>query len=383
MAGYLFSLDSQSALGVCAQMGVYATKLSQPKNEKWRAPQEGTFADYSSMRAGDNVYFFVKRQIYGIGKLVKIHGHSRYHNFPHASTPSRFQYQQIQRDLLCDLGVGSEVQRFICFFRPDPCFFTTGVDMDDVLSSDPSRFKMLRVFWKRSFIKFDDDENQAFRNVLLQRNSFGNRWSLRYSTKHAATHVKIGAKIMSKRGYDLSVTPLLSSTAKGNGRVGHEAALEAGLVHQICERDSHTIKVFGKWDYVSHQVHASPFKPVDYMDKMDIFGYRYIPKHSPTISKFLIIELKAGSVGAADLLQLMKYVDWVKNEYASGDYSLIKAFVVGHSVNPGCQRTLKHSVERNFIYGFRPSTPMRWDDVTLVTYSYDSLRKRLDFNAVK
>lgn len=26
---------------------------------------------------------------------------------------------------------------------------------------------------------------------------------------------------------------------------------------------------FGTWDYVSHQVAASPFKPIDYMDKND------------------------------------------------------------------------------------------------------------------
>jgi hypothetical protein len=25
----------------------------------------------------------------------------------------------------------------------------------------------------------------------------------------------------------------------------------------------------------------------------------------------------------------MKYVDWVKNEYAYGDYSMIKAFMIG------------------------------------------------------
>ena len=31
-----------------------------------------------------------------------------------------------------------------------------------------------------------------------------------------------------------------------------------------------------------------------------------------------------------DVLQLMKYVDWVKNEYAFGDYGMIKAFIVGN-----------------------------------------------------
>jgi hypothetical protein len=30
--------------------------------------------------------------------------------------------------------------------------------------------KFKRAFWKLSFIKFSDEENQAFKNILLRRN---------------------------------------------------------------------------------------------------------------------------------------------------------------------------------------------------------------------
>lgn len=42
--------------------------------------------------------------------------------------------------------------------------------MDDVLSSDPDAFKMLRVFHQRSFIKLDDVENRALKSFIIQRN---------------------------------------------------------------------------------------------------------------------------------------------------------------------------------------------------------------------
>lgn len=50
-----------------------------------------------------------------------------------------------------------------------------------------------------------------------------------------------------------------------------------------------------KYDYVTHQVIASPFKPLAYIDKMDIFAYRYLenfPDTEKPIEKYMVIELK-------------------------------------------------------------------------------------------
>ena len=67
------------------------------------------------------------------------------------------------------------------------------------------------------------------------------------------------------------------STALGQlypgGDIKHEMAIEAAILHKL-SNDSETL--FGKWDYISHQVPASPFKPVDYMDRIDIFAYKFI-----------------------------------------------------------------------------------------------------------
>ncbi len=381
MPGYLFSLDSNASLAQCVTTGVYSTKLNISEAGSWNAPQEGTFADYCSMRAGDNVYFFIARKIYGIGTLLNVGPDCKYLNFPQAADPTPVSYDDVRPHLLYDFGIESPSQRFICFFRPDPNFFKKGIDMDEVLLSNPESFKILRVFWKLSFIKFGDEENQAFRDVLLQRN-FTAVENPSADNVYDPQHQNIHQQVLAKNPgglYRLNAAPMLSSVANDDSSIRHEMALEAGLIYQITIRDPETVALFGDWDYLSHQVPASPFKPIDYMDKMDIFGYRYIPNHPPTVAAFLVVELKKGIITKDDLLQLMKYVDWVKNEYAMGDYSLIQAFMVGFEYTDECLASLSDSVERNFIHGFRPSTPMKWNRVTLVRYQYNSANQKLDF----
>src|SRR5260370_10494615 len=66
----------------------------------------------------------------------------------------------------------------------------------------------------------------------------------------------------------------------------------------------------------------------DYMDKMDLFGYSYVPGFKPTKSRFLVCEIKRDAAHLEDIDQLMKYVDWVRDEYCYGDYAMIRAFLV-------------------------------------------------------
>jgi hypothetical protein len=168
MAGYLVSLDNIESLRLYAEHGVYATKLSAP-SAGWAKHHEGTFADYATMQAGDNIYFFINRRIYGIGRLTVVGSDCKYFNYQGAGRPQVLEYEILKPSILWDEGTQSVNQRCICVFEPDPDMFKNGIDMDDVLSSKPSAFKMLRAFWKLSFVKFDDEENQAFRDIILKR----------------------------------------------------------------------------------------------------------------------------------------------------------------------------------------------------------------------
>jgi len=159
-------------------------------------------------------------------------------------------------------------------------------------------------------------------------------------------------------------------------------AVEAAIIFQLTIKHPQTTNIFGHWDYLTHQVIASPFKPIDYIDKMDIFGYRYIENQKPTLSNYLVIEIKRNAVNAQDVLQLMKYVDWVKNEYAFGDYGMIKAFIVGNEFTDDALAEFENIVERKFIYGVRPSVSATWNDVKLISYSFNEQTNLLDFQII-
>lgn len=369
MAGYLFLLDSEDALSSCIERGCYATKITEPRGY-WSVAAEATFGDYVTMKPGDDVYFFIKRTIYGVGKLVRVSGDCRHLNFPDASSPTAFTDDQVNAVALVP-GDDSARQRWVCFFEPSPHFFRRGVDMDDMLSSNPSAFRMLRAMWKRSFIKFDDEENQAFRDAILKANQqcLTNPTSLdRFDDTHGLSHERASG-IAVGEDYRLDPKAVVSACATGL-RLSHEMALEAGILGQLHSGDEPTTQAFGRWDYLAHQVVASPFKPVDYMDRMDLFGYRYIPGYAPTISKYMVAELKAGTSGPADIEQTLKYVDWAADEYAHGDYSMIEAFLVAAEFSDECIAQYCQHAQRMFTRRRRPAQTETWRALHLVQYEH-------------
>jgi hypothetical protein len=390
MAGYLFSIGKKDnkpdfgALKKCIENGVYSTIISKT-TKTWLPHHEGTFADYCSMKEGDNVYFFLDRKIYGIGKLININGNCKFLNYPNANVPDNQNYNNVQDKLLYDTGENSVNNRFICTFEPFPFFFQNGIDMDETLSSAPEKFKILRAFWKLSFIKFSDLENQAFKDIILRRNleSISNpNQQNTFKSKFKVLHESIREKTNNSTDYNLDIGPFLNTINRKNGSLKHEMAIEASLIYQITNNSQNAINIFGTWDYITHQVIASPFKPVDYMDKMDVFGYKYIQNQKPTISDYLVVEIKKDEINSQDILQLMKYVDWVKNEYAYGDYSMIKAFMLGFSYTQDALDTYLENVERKFIKGVRPSVSTEWKNVKLIQYRFNEENNLLDFTDI-
>lgn len=67
----------------------------------------------------------------------------------------------------------------------------------------------------------------------------------------------------------------------------------------------------------------------------------------------------------------MQYVDWVCNEYASGDYSKIEAYVVGERVIHDIRPIIADICQRSFIAETHPAKPEKWADLKIVKYSID------------
>lgn len=375
MAGYIFTLNNLDSLNEIIENGVYSTNLKIPKNNNWGIHHEGTFADYLSMTTGDNVYFFIKRKIYGIGKLVKIAGDCKLLNFPNADVPVVGDFKNIKNSMILNKSEVNVQNRFLCTFVGAPAFFKNGIDMDDVLASNPSAFKMLRVLWKLSFIKIDDVENKALFDVILKSNEAAIKESSMQFQYSKIVHNRVST--LYNNDYKVTANNILSLASSGK-EIRHEMAIEAGVIDYIKNSDN---SIFGKWDYISHQVVASPFKPVDYMDKMDVFGYRFIPGYE-TINKFLIVEIKK-DIGVIEVLnQIMKYVDWVNQEYSYGDYNMIEAYIVANDFTQEIIQFKEDIAKRSFTMGRRPPITYEWSNLKLIKYRYNEQSQELEFEEV-
>lgn len=352
-------MDSKKSIESCFKKGIYATLM----NKKWTSPTDSVFADYLGMRPCDNVYFFSDRKIYGIGEIIE--ANPTHMCNPHASEPL-YNYKK-----------RGKIQRWGCAFKPAPYFFQNGVDMDDTLQSAPNAFKTLRAFERVSFIKIDDFENQALKDYILyyNREVLGKTPSNKEIYKCDSAKLAKCAEDLKRKNGSLNPSPFFDwAQNKNKTKYRRESALECNLMWDFASRACDSAKIFGDWDFVSHQVVASPFKPIFYMDRMDIFGYEYIPNHSPTILKYKVCELKKDEAGEKEINQCMKYVDWIRDTYANGDYSKIKAYLVASSFNL-CEGW-RDCIQRNYVSGSHDLIALCWNDLTLVQYRYDSTQKR-------
>lgn len=387
MAGYIFALNNIEALSRMIENGVYSTNLSEPKyiksqnKHQWGSHHEATFGDYFSMKEGDNVYFFIKRKIYGVGELISIDNESAILNYPEALNPSLKEYKDISNYILYDNN-NSIDNRLICIFKPSPYFFKQGIDMDDALLSNPDSFRMLRAFWKLSFVKVDDKENIALRNIIIKRNKRflnelnNNKHIFPYKTKKVNL-----IKDKADESYKISDAEIINSASDVDDKeyLRHEMAIESSLIYNLTRKSKSTNDIFGEWDYISHQVIASPFKAIDYMDKMDVFGYKYIPEFN-IISDYLIIEIKKDSATIETVDQVIKYVDWVNQEYTHKDYSMINAYIVAYDIPQDVIEYTEEIAIRNFTKGTRPTISEVWTNLKLVKYKRD--KDKIQYNII-
>lgn len=363
MAGYIFAVDKKVGIERIIDFvhdGYYSTSVNC--DAKHPTSFEATLGDYCTMRKGDYIFFFSDRNVYGAGKLTKVLFDCKYQNYPEACKllDEYTGFDDIKNKILFGPNETDLMFHWICFFEPCPEFYLDGVDMDDLLQYKPETISELRTFWKKSFIKVGDDEANTIRDFLMLRNH--GRKTMAFSP---AFHNVMKSKIT--KDYLLSPDDLAINCLSGT-EIRHEMALEAILLKRLSAGKD---KIFGTWDYLSQQVCASPFKPVDYMDKIDIFGYKYLRiGKEKVISKFLVIELKAGEADIDAVNQISKYIDWVCKKYTFGDYNRIEAFIVAHGFDNLNIGDAKKEASRNFNIGSHPILFKTWSNLRFVKYDY-------------
>lgn len=366
MAGYVISIGNKNEeeLFEMISTGVYGTILNIKKT--WSQQNEGTLADYLSMKSGDHVYFFRDRKIYGVGELIGVGDHDcKLLNYKGSDVPNTYPITQKE------MVINNPSVRFICTFKPKPAYFKKGLDMDYVLQSNPEAFRMLRVFWKLSFIKIDDKEDKALFDIVLRENEI----YLSAENYQIQPNYSLHDKLMDKSSKELNLSlGKIIQESRVTNKFKREMSLEAAVIERLSNSN-----VFGNWDYVSHQVVASPFKPVDYMDKMDIFGYKFITGFD-TISKYLVMELKKDRIGNEVVNQTMKYVDWINQEYSNGDFDMIEAFIIANEFDEGVIEHCENFAIRKFTKN-KPAINKVWNNLKLIKYEVDE-ENQVTFNRI-
>jgi hypothetical protein len=157
-------------------------------------------------------------------------------------------------------------------------------------------------------------------------------------------------------------------------------ALEAATMYSLTRNQPETGGIFGAWDYLSHQVPASPPKPSMWMDRIDVFGIRMLPGFPRVADRFLCCELKRAAATPEHVEQIMKYVDWVKDEYAAGDYSMIDAILVAREFPQATCTRARQRAARLYTHGRRPPRTEEWRALRFVRYAYDSDLEKLEFS---
>lgn len=345
-------MAKEYALNHCILTGTYSAKSAENGG-----PFIGTLADYLGMKAGDDIFFFTNRRIYGIGRLIAIDG-----------CECRFRIHPKNQMAEADLVESKDpaIHQFTCTFVPSPFFFKEGADMDEVLMFSPEKIKSLRFFSGKSFMKLDDVESEAIKNVIARKNekfldTYDERFHFEYSDE---THKKILESLRTyKSAYVLSVFDFMKKNRKG--WVTSEYYIEGAIMDLLRNHESREI---GKWDFIGRQYPASPPKPSEYEEAMDLFGYRYVPGFPNAISKYLVIELKVGTIIKDDVQQTMKYVDWISREYTKGDYSMIEAYTIGFDKDTDIETEIEDIVERNYIIESRPVENRKWQNLRILSY---------------
>lgn len=376
MAGYVFAVSKDSWNSLCNEnlkYGHFSPYTPEIRDEHLETGKErsrksinkvlaAVFGDMVTMRPGDNIYFLSDRKIYGVGELIEIGGDCKYDNYIDASA----LLPDCTIELNDVLTSNSTRARWSCFFIPAPYFFTKGADMDDVLRYRPNAFKMLRAFEGVTFIKIDEEENTALKEFisLINESAYA---SIDTTTFSFSTDKHDELRTKNLASHKMNIFKALTHP-DNRDYVLSEMFIEASLLQSLSQRSD---TVFGSWDYLTHQLIASPFKPLSYIDKMDVYGFRtsiHYPGTPKLITKFLLVELKYGKINAAAVEQTMQYVDWICSEYASGDYSRIVAYAVGLDAVRNIDSIVSTKCKRDYITESHPVKTATWNDFHVVGY---------------
>lgn len=374
MAGVIFNLSGPEPRERYSTSGTYSFLQERPpaRARGW-GNHEKALADYLALQEGDLVFFFENRAIYGVGRIVQLRDslRSTLCNYPYSWDLS----EEVEDTFLWDNEPDSELANhpFVVFFEPDPAWYLQGIDMDEALTADTHAYvHALPFFWRTSFIRLDDFE-AAHLAGLIRR---ANRDVACYPDLHGPVHARAQRLLtQAPASFDIDIDGLVRQYAD-RGVLRHEDLLEAWLVDAFSNRWELVAPIIERPEpptFVGRQVVASPYKPPQYVDKIDLLAYeieRPTPGSSvPIAHSYHILELKKDRAAPEDITQALKYVDWVAHKRQGGDYADISAFVVSAGFPDEVRDFASSEGQRDYVRPRRPYVTATWQSLYLIEYS--------------
>ncbi len=374
VAGVIINLSGREARERYCVGGAYSCRQVRRQDDRagWGTPQELAIADYLALAAGDLVFFFEQRQIFGIGRVVQMPMTARAAlcNYPRSwdlsvDSGSTYLWEHEPNSDLSD-------HPFVVFFEPEPAWYTQGIDMDEALASDTHGYvRQLPFFAGVSFARFDDFEAAHLASLIRK----ANRSSDVYPSRHQSVHERAKRYLdQAPSAFSIDIDGLVRKYSE-RGLLRHEALLEAWLVDAFRNRWDLVSGIVGRPTqptFVGHQVPASPFKPHEYIDRIDLLAYD-IEKPTPgspipVADSYVLAEFKKADATVDDVRQTLKYVDWVAHEYQGGDYTGIAAFVASAGYPAAVQQVVVSEGKRSYVRPRRPYGSDTWDSLRLLQY---------------
>lgn len=424
MKGYIFIASDKESILAAVREGGFSVKLSfgaiKDEAKKTRdvtsadlAPgAKGTrnlklfkilfssLADFVGVAAGDVVFFFTGRNLFGVGRVIGTPKAGSFLNYPSALAwppPLKVPAKEALETGTHPFG------RVVVAFEPIGQWFEEGLDIDDALGASGAEIaQALRLMKGRSFHQLGHEETLWLAGLIIRRlGATGKELSLSQDDlKRARTlHLKIGNALLEPMQVSDVVGAGSLDLLEKNGRIKNESVLHGLLLEQIRSPSKQNAGLVGApfthLDLLDcfHEYWGSPAKQSQWADRIDVlacFGRRPLNErlHAVAPSFFDVYEVKrdarAGAVEPEELVtQGLKYVDFIVKRHTAGDYDPVRLTIVlakpKSSIEREFQEAVRKEIEKNAIRRFTIGTrdtsarPNReWKAARLLLYSWDA-----------
>lgn len=356
------------------QHGLHGTwqRLGDPPgNMTRRSVRMKTLADYFCAREGDALLFFSNRRIYFGGFLAPLPGRESvaWENWRGASSVTTPPEAPL---LTGHFDAAAERVPWLLSFAPRRLEHgeMISIDMDELLEGEAgAHMRALRTFSELNILRLEPLETSWMLSALLGTSGV-DLYGLS-SAEATETQREIADIATPLSGEELMRVAIAERTSVPI----FEGVLECWVADQLTRSTKAAREIFGAepLSFLTTQQPASPLKPRQYMDVIDLYGYQL--KHMgdglpDTTSRYVIVEMKRGQPTATGpnsaIEQLMKYVDWVAENRVGGDYSRVEAYLIATEFTEHLVGTAHRLRRVSYRKVGRGAQTQEWSSLSLV-----------------